>query len=374
MRYVILLAMFLCLTFCGDKKIPSNIRAKIVSLGDSGIEYKVAEFRHLTDVRAMDGDIARILGGSVIDYNTSMEDVISGDPDRIFTRKGSKVQLDYTVVNGVIIAQNQDSLAMLSLYHSFEGIVDFWTTQYDFTYNEIGKFNIHLDPSMSESGISIKLTVTPRLNASYFVGLGDFLLNKTSPHERVPIKMNPAVLAHEFGHKMFDIRFANRDPEFYSTKSSKAQFKLSGMNEGLADFFSWLYVQKTNLYTLSLDVNSMRDRSVPVPWTMSSLRADTSVCTGRFYCEGSVLNSALYELSLSPSMSAQMVGNATLRALPKFRSDWKDHKNDKSFDYYYLLNRIVQELPADKQTLACSIFKKRFDDELNKPRLEQACL
>jgi len=373
MRRLIFVLILFSLWFCGDKKTPSTTRAKILTLGESGIEYKVAEFRHLTDVVHMDGTIATILGGSVIDYNLSLADVISGDPNRIFKRKGSTVHLDYTVIDGVITAQNQDSLAMLSVYHAFEGIVEFWTEQYHFTHKEIGKFKIHFDPSFAASSDDMKLTITPRMNASYFTGLGDFLLNKTSPNERIPIKMNPAVLAHEFGHKIVDILFVQKDPDFYSTKSWQAQYKIQGINEGLADFFSWLYVQKTNLYTLSLDINSMRDRKIPVPWTMSQLRMDASLCTGRFYCEGSVLNSALYSLSKESAFTPQIVANATLRGLRKLRLDWQKYRDNDDFDYFYLLNRIVQELPAESQKTACSIFKKLFDDEVNQSGLKQAC-
>ncbi len=374
MRSLLLLFLFSILTFCGDKKSVSSLRAWVLTWNGDRIEYKVVDFKYLSNVKNMDGSLASIKGHSVVDFDAEEGDLISGDPDKVFSRKGTPVNIDYIVDNGIIVAQNNDSIAMLSLYHDYEQIVDFWINEYQFTLKEIGKFNIHYDPAVSTNSHNFKFTATARLNAAYFPGLGDFLFFKTSPKEAIPIKMNAAILAHEFGHKIFDIRFANKDTNFTKNNSKAAMTQLKGINEGFADFASWLYIQKANVYIDSLNTKNFQDRSLPVSWTSSQLEKNPSICAGGFYCKGSILTSALYQLAKDPSMTNQEVGNATLNALIKFREDWELHKNDDSFDYYYLLNRIVNEIPASKHSLACSIFNKWFDDSVNSSGLKQVCI
>lgn len=369
-----LFLFLLLLSYCGSKKIPSQIRAKVVSWGSSGFEYKVVDFKYLTDAVHMEGSIANIRGGTLVDADLSNDDVIHGDEDTVFAKKGARVRIDYTVKDGVILAKNNDSLEMLSLYHQFELIVDFWITNYNFTLEEIGKFTIHYEPALSANLDGLKIASSPRLNAAYFNGLGDFLLFKTSPLEKIPLKLNIAVLAHEFGHKIFDIRFAQRSSAFvFDNTIFKTRRELNATNEGLADYFSWLLVQNTDLFTRSLDSQIFKERIIPVSWTNKTLDENPDVCTGSYYCKGSILTSALYELSIDPSMTKEKVANAVLSALPKFRNDWDAHRMDRTFDQYFLLIRILLELPSNEQDIACKIFYKWFDDSNNTSGLRQVC-
>ena len=52
--------------------------------------------------------------------------------------------------------------------------------------------------------------------------------------------MNYGVVAQEFGHYIFDRFFANFNPLVYETDIYSNSYKLSAINEGLADFLSYL--------------------------------------------------------------------------------------------------------------------------------------
>ncbi len=378
MPHFLSLSLVCLLSSCGASTIPAGpIRARVVTADAQGFyPNKVVEFKYLQDVRHVDGVIAVMRGQSVLNLDAPDSDQISGDPNKIFVKNGSQVHTDTFVdQHNVINAKNFDSLAMLSTYYAFEQIVDFWITNYDFTLQEIGKFNIYYDPQVQTKVDSATATITQRLNASYFPGLGDLFVWKTSRLEDIPFKMNPAVLGHEFGHKIFDIRFAHKSANFVYGQGASVNslIQLKGINEGLADFMSWLFIQNVTLFTRSLDVEAFQDRIVPVAWTSASLLKDPSICVGSFYCKGSVLNSALHELSLAQNMSPLKVGTAMLQALPKFASDWQRYLSSDNFDYFYLLNRIANELAGNEKTLACTIFKKWFDDSINQAGLAK-CL
>lgn len=378
MKLIQSLFLLLSLGACGrSKEDLGPIRAKVVNANSSGFAYEVVTFKYLQDVQHADGIIAAIRGGAALNAEGSVEDLISGDPNRIYSKKGNQVYVDYFVdKDGVVVAKNFDSLAMLSLYYSFEQIVDFWVTNYDFRLEEFSKFNVLYDPQLQVEKDNIKATATQRLNASYMPGLGDFFVWKTSRIEKIPLKMNPIVLAHEFGHKIFDMRFAKSNFEFsHSSNSSKeAAEALSGINEGLADFMAWLFLPKLEFLQKTLDAKVFEERIVPVAWTSKALTKNQKVCEGGFYCKGSVLNSALIELATDKTMTVSKVGTAMLAALPKFAKDWEQHRSDTEFDYYYLLNRIAAELAASEKTLACTIFNKWFDDSINQTGLKSCTL
>ena len=364
---------FLMIISCSEEKIPSKVKAKIVAYNSSGLNYEVVEYKYLTDPLHMDGQIAAIRGGSIINADLTNTDVIHGNLDKIFLKKGSQVRIDYTVDNGVIHAENFDSLAMLTLYYNIEKIVDFWIEKYNFTFKQIPKFNIHYNPTIQKKDNGITLSLTDRLNAAYFGGIGSILSFKTSSLENLPFNMNPAILSHEFGHKIFDIVFAQEKFDVDSAKSEKALEQLSGINEGWSDYAAWLFVQRVDLFTQSLDVKLFKDRIVPVSWTSSKLLDNPEICDGKYYCKGSILASALYELANDPVLSKEKVTFAVLDAFIAFRDDWKAHRNDDSFDYYYLLNRIVGQLSGPQKTKACTVFQKWFDDETNKEGLNSVC-
>lgn len=368
----ILLFIFLTIFSCGKEPQYSNpIQAKIISLAANDYEESIVTFKYLRDPRRMDGDIAQIRAKTILKLDQTSSDVLADDPETVFSKKGSAVDLDFLVKDGVLIAQNFDSLSMLSLYYDFEQIVDFWLTNFNVTLQDLGKFNIHYEPEIEGVSDNYKVSIAIRLNAAFFSGLGDFLIFKTSRKEDLPFKMNLAILAHEFGHKMFDLRFAGKDPKAYLAEDAEALKDLQGINEGFSDFCAWMLVKKTNLFADSGQL--LNNRSLPVTWTSASLEVNPTQCNGGFYCKGSVLASALYELSLQEGMSPLQIGKFVFDALPEFSKDWQANKNNPNFDYFYLLNRILGQMPKSDQSKGCTVFSKWFDDDQNKDGLKSLC-
>lgn len=368
----ICLSLLLFTNMCG-KKDPDTNKAKVIVYENDHFEHKEVEFKYLTSFKKMQSPLFTFYGGTELDANIQ-EDVIHSDPNKLFVKKGNKVKIDYYIENGTVIGKNFDSIAMLSIAYSFEQIYDFWG-QYGFTHSDLGHANIYYNTKFVSKKKSRRITVTERLNAAYLNGYGDFLIFKSSDIEELPLKANIGVLAHEMGHLIFDLQFYQREMNFKEYGSLRSKTQISGMNEGWADFSSWLLTRKESLlFTESLNTPSFQERRIPAAWTSSQLLNNLDLCHGTLiYCKGSILTSALYELSTTFTMSPEIVTQATLTSLRDLREDWKNIANGEKFDYYNLLNHIVRNLPQTKRVLACHIFRKWFDDSLNKEGLDTVC-
>jgi hypothetical protein len=205
------------------------------------------------------------------------------------------------------------------------------------------------------------------MNAAYLPGVRDFWFFKTASREHVPVKMNFGVVAHEFGHFIFDYHFAEFDRSIYETKLGINDNFLSGLNEGLSDYFSYAVTQSVSEFGASLPELD-QERRLPVSWTLRS-SLDGS-CKGSFYCQGSVLASALYEIAQLPGQDSLLVAQRAFAALPDFRESWKERRNTELMDYSALLNAILLQAPADEEAY-CTVFKKWFDTD--NVRLNLAC-
>ena len=79
------------------------------------------------------------------------------------------------------------------------------------------------------------------------------------------------------------------------------------------------------------------------------------------YCLGSVLASALYEVS-QVGENPNEVGQTIYEALSGFAEDWAAHGSSPSFKINLLLNRIIAAAGTNGVETYCTQFKKFFDD------------
>jgi hypothetical protein len=236
-----------------------------------------------------------------------------------------------------------------------------------------------MNPRIEGKSHNATLSAVVKVNAAFLPGPRDFWFFKTSRLEDVPLNMNYGVLAHEFGHAAFDLAFAKKDVTFYepnpndadtsATAEEKATI-LSALNEGLADFFSWVVTGKLSEFGESLAILG-KERVMPVAWTLSELddNGDGTICTGGFYCEGSLYSSALYEISKVDGLSAIGVGKGVFAALGDLRDDWEASQKGESFDQSNIINRINARIDGGTNAKVCAIFKKWFDKDTVKEKI-----
>lgn len=342
-----------------EEPVTYPIRAEIVASDNGDYRLQEVTFKTLTDVRKMKGSIATLLGGASLNVNINTEEIIrSDDASKIYREPGNAVNLDYFVRDGLVIPKNFKSMEMLGLYYAYERTLLFWQDKVGIDFQTEGYPSVYYNPSFSSAKKGQRTEVVLTLNAAYLSGAKDFWFFKTSRREKIPVKMNFGVVAHEFGHFIFDRYFAEFDASFYKTDREANHIKLSGMNEGLADFFSYMVTGSVDEFAASLE-DLGKFRKMPVPWRLSTL--ERSGCEGGFYCKGSILASALHEIANSSDESAWEVGQAVLAALPLLRKDWQEQRNSHLFDYDRLLNRILEVIAAEKRPLYCTVFLEWFD-------------
>ena len=352
---------------CGKRPSASSpYKAEVIKPGASDYSLETVEFKYLTNVDSMDGSILKIIGHAALNASAGIDELINpADHNKLYLDKGRDVVLDYWTDGGVIKARNFDSMAMLTLYYNYEVVIDYWTSQLGLDLNNFGKLRMYYNPRVKASSEAGSIEQTIKVNAAFLPGPRDFLIFKTSALEQLPINMNQGVLAHEFGHAIFDYKFAGMDASVY-TSSASAEEQLSGINEGIADFFSYAVTNRRTEYEKSLS-SLGSERNLPVSWTLSTLNSST--CSGSFYCKGSILASALYEISQISGNSSLTTAKTLYESLDDFRSDWDSLKNGTSFEYYFLIKKFVANLDTSKKASACQVFTKWFDTTTFKEKM-----
>lgn len=369
MRLKLIAASCLASSCIAPKEKPEYpIVARILSSIDGTYQLGDVTINTLTNIDHMIGAVGSIKGQAALNVDADVAEIMaSTDPDAVYSDRGQTVETDYLLSKGVVIPQNFQTMEMLGLYSVYERTVAFWETNFNIPFDAIGFPSLYYNPRLRRDKDGEQVEISTTMNAAYLPGVRDFWFFKTASREHVPVKMNFGVVAHEFGHFIFDYHFAEFDRSIYNTKLSLNENFLSGLNEGLSDYFSYAVTQSVNEFGASLPELDL-ERRLPVSWTLRT--SLNGVCKGSFYCQGSVLASALYEIAQLPGQNSLMVAERVFNALPAFRQTWKERRDNDLMDYSALLNAILAEAP-EEQAEYCTVFRKWFDTD--NVRLNLAC-
>jgi hypothetical protein len=107
-------------------------------------------------------------------------------------------------------------------------------------------------------------------------------------------------------------------------------------------------------------------RNLPVSWTLHT--AQDGLCQGGFYCEGSVLASALWELSNTPGQTALQIAKRVFATQKAWRSEWLATRDSKLVFFSSFLNIFLKQAGGQKE-LECQIFNKWFDTDTERASL-----
>ncbi|MCB9229945.1 MAG: hypothetical protein H6618_10070 [Deltaproteobacteria bacterium] len=362
---------------CRQDHAGQPVRARIVVFSDeegSNTQYQWKEvvFNTLTDPDTMNGLYAQVVGNAEFRLEESQEEgSTEAAPGSYKLKGGDAVQLAYKMQDGVLHPLDYHSMLMLSMYYHYEKIVEFWRDHLGLDPDVFGKRRLVYAPKIA-AGNKGEISGTLKLNAAFDPVSQNFLFFKTSPREGLPIAMNLAILAHEFGHSVFDVFAARKEVPFYETSDSRADKQIRGINEGFADFVSWVMTMLEDGYGVT-HAGIAAERILPVSWTSRDLILYPKICKGSFYCKGSVLASALYEVAKIRGKGAVPVAKVVLQALPVFAEDWASHKENSDFDYFWLLQRIVEKAEPGDRADYCESFRKWFDDSVNTDKVNEVC-
>lgn len=292
--------------------------------------------------------------------------------------------------DGVAVARDLESLLTLSAYYSFKD--NFARAQEAFgPLDQLipdGGFQILVEPKFSSDLGSQELGT----NAAYIPGGQAFLLVQMSSLERIPLGMNPSVLAHEFGHHVFHVTYSTADgvcrpddnaPGPVPPGRFSSAHAISGFNEGFADITAFALQQETRVLADSIPALDGGERTIDMrePGYLAFTWSTRDRCGDSFYCIGTLWARAVFEVYLSTGARADDVAarSAYVRTIAtavagipgrlRQRTDWPAPTEPCEFslldDELTLVRAYVEAfiagLPASLQPSACRELASRFE-------------
>lgn len=346
-----------------------------------GLETR--EFQTMTNLDRLEGDYIRVYRGGSIVIKEVKGSIVQ--PEKF--SGGDAPDLRYRVENGVVIARDYSTLAMLSAFYQLDTIFASMEATVGVkpeTFLEtlgVDRIKVFFEPTVEASTSSGSGSTSMKLNAAFVPTAKQFLLFQRSPIESVPLAANLQVLSHEFGHAIFDYSFFGGETD--DDDRFAEEWAISGLNEGFADLTSYAFTGSTNILRGSIDIASMASERnfAKTTFDFDDLMTDEEACSGSFYCVGTIFARSMYNAraAISPSPSraefeiavveALKTTKAALAAQPstilpaKGGTSAADGGKARAYDGQVtgaFLNSLISVLPATYTSALCDQFTSEF--------------
>ncbi len=307
------LALAALLGACGDERLEGPVTARVVVYEGSDPGTEVPRFaladRALPGLESLEelrGPFVRLRRGGTLTAREVQGSVLV---DGSFSG-GHAPDLRYDVEGGVVVPRDYPTLAMLSAYHQFDRIFEALprVTGIDPAEGRArwGRFDVLFEPELRVSSGGTDVSLTVKLNAFFVPGARQFGLARRSSLEDVPFAADLRVLAHEFGHALFEDRFFGGPYEACRPSAADARWTparlaldpgIGGMNEGFSDFLSFAITGATNSLGGWRVVRPTRSLA-HTTFTFDQAFVETSKggpCGGGIYCFGTIFARALFQ-------------------------------------------------------------------------------
>ncbi|MEN9529468.1 MAG: hypothetical protein RI932_1341 [Pseudomonadota bacterium] len=314
----------LCLvsSSCGNElSHPSKpYRAEVIDhvpktmANSEGWTVATRELTTLEDIDSLQSPYFSVNLGGQIKISSNVGSLVSAQLDS----DSSRAKLRYAINNGVIVPRDTSSLLALSSFYAFEKTLKALKLSTGLEPQTLkdklnGAFNVYFEPAIVENQGTNRAVYTLKFNAAFNPENNQFYLFRRSEIETIPFSANIKVIAHEFGHSLFKTSFHENKSENCSSTDEAAvaarredkffpgrwnlEYAISGINEGFSDFHSYIVSGSTNVFAELAPQITNSNRSLTGPkFTFSQLGSD-SICSGRFYCIGTLFARALYNVA-----------------------------------------------------------------------------
>lgn len=350
------------------------------------VEYAIKEgvFNYLDDLDSLDGKYLKYYKGGYFKIESLVGSV--GQIDSF--EQGQFPDLKYKLKNGVVIPQDYISLVLLSSYYQFESILYAIKNRIGIEIDSLlnnKKIEVFFEPKIFLEVGDSYIEAIQKLNAAYLTNRKQFILFHRSKLELIPLAANKQVLAHEFGHLLFEFSFYNNQVDEQDRFSN--DYAISGINEGWADFTSFVICGSANVMSnVTNKFNIVEERFFSqIKFTYDSLLDNQQeVCTGMYYCIGSLFAKSLYQAYEELKDSGVSIENfyyslfdvlsktqATLKGLstdilPEEQvSTNGDKENLNLYDVGKVLGAffysVITNLPTDWKSKFCKAFRDNFN-------------
>lgn len=251
MRLVVLLSLFVM--GCGSAKNECGNRFMVLWPNQNGeYAFRDVEFSTLNSPYQLKSNVAEVFYQSTI---------------RNGGYQGPVARPHLTRSDGVCVPMNAQSSMAAAAYGHMEHIYKF--------ERRLGVLHQLIWPR--KIGIDILLQGDPRdtQDNAHYVTDHDLIVIVPSSRARVPIALNPGVIAHEHFHAHFqrhvlnpvkevlpNVRIEQLDGANLTTYGGVNNFVVRAWNEGLADFYASVYTGRPDSLLDSLDEHIIRGRAV----------------------------------------------------------------------------------------------------------------
>lgn len=245
--------LFLGLFFgCGSKSnlenVSGNVQVKIPvaradAEGATKYNFEVVTLQAITNLKEVAGDFVRFIYAPGIQGS----ELVGEAPQARFVRNK----------NGVYVAVDDISQQMATIYYTIQNLTLLSERVGAQGINQ-GPFRVGIETNVSDQEVTSR-------NSAFYDGKTDAMLFVPFTKENLPITVNPGIIAHEYFHSLFyKIVFKNtafarfieaNDVKLTKEKNIHALYNetfLRGLNEGLADFWGWLYTNDSDFMRWSL--------------------------------------------------------------------------------------------------------------------------
>ncbi len=301
---VLALCVVLSSASCSTDNLSGDIEVEVLvvngvdpSNGAPSFALNRQTLRGVENLQKLETAFLRVVRGGVLRVDEiSNADVV----EPIEFRDGQSADLRYYTDDGVVVARDYSGVIMLSALYSAQETalsLDAIGVARDDFFSR-GRFEVLFEPEFRASAGEVEVVVRPKLNAFFLPGANQFGLAQRSFIETVPIGANPVVLAHEFGHALFEFLFYDGlAPSSCDANPEQGrlfgEYAIAGFNEGYGDFVAFSRFGITNPLFAFSDRIDISDRGFSSEYVYDDLE-DEKVCGGRFYCIGTLFARSLY--------------------------------------------------------------------------------
>lgn len=320
---------------CSNKldKYPEGIpiQADVLSLDSASVNdigdepkfvYGPKTFPQMNNLSNLSSPRFQMLQGGDLEVREAVGSVITSSEFSGYTIP----EIAYRNVNGVVKPSDSKSLLLLSASYQFDTLIDkieslTGSTPQQF-FDGFNTFSVLFHPSVVLRESDEQTRKYENTNAAYVAGVKQFALFSVGKDERVSMTFNPQIISHEFGHAIFEKYFFNNKYERCNTSEFRTEklfpgrieneYSIKGLNEGFADFVSFVWTGSSNILESSLGpqlITTERNFSRAKFNYDDFSSKEGEICQGRFYCVGTLWAKTLLDVfssrSLDPKNSEQ---------------------------------------------------------------------
>lgn len=254
----------------------------------------------LKDPITVSGDAAQLIGGARILVDGSDPRLQQAQTEQdlidIFVKsKGGSPRANYVEQDGVLWPTDFDTWNLVTTYYNFEQAFVYFRDVVQISSDELSGAKVYYFPSFTITSESTDPLVD---DALFYSPIQAFVILPFKSLQKVPLSMNPWVIAHEFSHRVFNKRVYDGKafPDVFGIWGAVVPSITPGLNllssldEGLADFHA---VGASCASQYGCDTRGLA----------ASFGDDADVVSARDMSENKCLNQSLYEQLMSADIN-----------------------------------------------------------------------